>query len=139
MNPQNWEILSAGGAKSLSSKPLAGMPFDPMPLLQSFVDWRKSADEQKTRRRQIEMEGRIMLERIKMECGLLDKYLQKSFEIREKSLEKLFSILDKALAEKDTRCLEIVVTGIVELVHSNPIPSFQAFQQARAKGEILEL
>ena len=141
MKPEKWDIVPAAAARlpALAKIPMPRIPFDPMPLLEAFVDWRKSAGEQKTIRRQIEIEGRVRLERIRMECRLLDKYLKETFDERRMVLDKLLSVLDRALAEKDTRCLEIAVTGIVEVSRSNPIPSLQAFTAARAKGEVLEI
>ena len=89
-------------------------------ICEAYIDCQKTAEFEKTNRKQIEANQQIELEKIQATRQVLLTYLDQQFEERSHAFEKLFSQADEAIKNNDNNRLNIILNSVVELAKSSP-------------------
>ena len=89
-------------------------------VVQSLTEYLKIAEEEKTKRREIEAWEEMALAEIKAKRDFLIGYLDRSFDERATNFQLLFQTVDQAMSSGDNQQLELALNTIVELAQSNP-------------------
>lgn len=89
-------------------------------VVAAYTDYLKIAEEEKTKRRQIETDEKVMLAAIKAKRDIVITYLENSFDERAKNFQALFSIIDQAIDTGSNEQLTVSLNAVTELAKSNP-------------------
>jgi hypothetical protein len=89
-------------------------------VVQAWTEYLKIAEEEKTKRREIEKWEKITLAEIKAKRDLLIGYLERSFDERSKNFQALFQTVDQAMLSGNNQQLGLTLHAIVELAQSSP-------------------
>jgi uncharacterized protein YecA (UPF0149 family) len=89
-------------------------------IVQAWTDYLKIAEEERTKRRDIEAWEKVTLAAIKAKRDILINYLEYSFDERAKNFQSLFQAVDQAMASGDNQQLSLTLHTITELAKSSP-------------------
>lgn len=89
-------------------------------VVQAWTEYLKIAEEEKTKRHDIEAWEKVTLAEIKAKRDFLVGYLEHSFDERAKNFQSLFQTVDQAMSSGDNQQLGLALHAIVELAKSNP-------------------
>jgi hypothetical protein len=89
-------------------------------VVTAYTDYLKIAEEEKTKRRQIEADEKVMLAAIKAKRDFLITYLEKSFDERAKNFQALFDVVDHAIDTGNNQQLALGLDTITKLAQSSP-------------------
>lgn len=90
-------------------------------IVQAWTEYLKIAEEEKTKRREIEAWEKVTIAEIQAKRDLLMEYLDRSFDERSKNFQRLFKVVDTAISSRDNQKLGFALDAIVELTKSNPL------------------
>lgn len=114
------------------------IPMDPSALINKYLDYAKSREQEITKRQAISAWRDTEIERIKAEKDILLDYLNKEYKERANVYEKAFSALDKGIDKGDVTVIQTACAIILQQISKNPFPSLQEFCQQRSRGEALD-
>jgi hypothetical protein len=89
-------------------------------LVESYRECVKTRQEEKTKRRQIELNEKVTIDEIRVKRELLMAYLEQSFDERRQNFERLFANLDRALEINNMELMAHTLNAITELGKSSP-------------------
>jgi len=90
-------------------------------LVNAWQENNRITNIEKTKRKNIEAQKEVILEKIKQDAKILRKYMNKAFDEREKNFDKLFDTLDNALEKNNIEAMGIVASKIVEIAKVSPL------------------
>lgn len=113
----------------------AGNPAEAAEVLKSLVNMAsevsKFTEVQKTRRKEIEAERDVYVEKIRAQKEVLIVYLEKSFDERKNNFEKLFEIVDHAIASNNMQQLAMGLQSINTLAATSPFKSLATIESTQ--------
>jgi hypothetical protein len=101
-------------------------------VVQAWTEYLKIAEEERTKRREIEKWEKVTLAEIKTRRDLLIGYLEKSFDERSKNFQALFQTVDQAMLSGNNQQLGIALHTIVELAKSSPFKDLTDLSNVKA-------
>jgi hypothetical protein len=101
-------------------------------VVQAWTEYLKVAEEEKTKRRDIEAWEKVILAKIKAKRDFLVGYLEHSFDERAKNFQSLFQTVDQAMLSGDNQQLGLALHAIVELAKSNPFKDLADLSTVKA-------
>jgi hypothetical protein len=102
-----------------------------MQIVTAYNDWKKVAEEEKTKRHAISAEERRAIHQINVQRDLLMTHLERSFDERRENFRQFFDSLDRAIDKGDTAIVAATLTSIVELAQSSPFRDIASVQAVR--------
>ncbi|BBD62268.1 hypothetical protein NIES2109_51070 [Nostoc sp. HK-01] len=93
-------------------------------IVEAYTDYKKVAQEEQTKRRNIEAWEKITIAQIQANRDVLINYLESSFDERANNFRFLFEKVDQAIAEGDNKQLNLFLHSITELAKSSPFKDF---------------
>lgn len=101
-------------------------------IVEAYTDYKKVAQEEQTKRRNIEAWEKITIAQIQANRDVLINYLESSFDERANNFRFLFEKVDQAIAEGDNNQLNLFLHSITELAKSSPLKDFADLTSVRA-------
>lgn len=101
-------------------------------IITAYKEYQVVAQQERTKRREIEAWEKATLAEIQMKRDSLISYLERSFDEREKNFQALFQSVDQAIASGDNQQLGLVLHAIVELAKSNPFKNLADLSTVQA-------
>jgi hypothetical protein len=101
-------------------------------VVQAWTEYLKVAEQEKTKRRDIEAWEKVTLAEIKAKSDFLVGYLERSFDERAKNFQSLFQIVDQAMLSSDNQQLGLALHAIVELAKSSPFKDLADLSTVKA-------
>jgi hypothetical protein len=101
-------------------------------MVSAYTEYLKIAEEEKTKRRDIEAWEKTTIARIHAQRDLLIGYLDRSFDERAKNFHALFTIVDSAIASGNNEQLALSLNSITELAKSSPFKDLANLNNVRA-------
>jgi hypothetical protein len=89
-------------------------------IVQAWSEYSKIAEEETTKRREIDAQEKITLAEVQSKRDFLVGYLERSFDERANNFQSLFKAVDQAMLSGDNQQLSLVLHSIVELAQSSP-------------------
>jgi hypothetical protein len=89
-------------------------------IVQAWSEYSKIAEEETTKRREIDAQEKITLAEVQSKRDFLVGYLERSFDERANNFQSLFKAVDQAMLSGDNQKLSLVLHSIVELAQSSP-------------------
>ena len=89
-------------------------------IVQACTEYLKIAEEENTKRRQIQAWETVTLAEIKAKRDLLVGYLEHSFDERAQNFQSLFQVVEQAMLSGDNQQLGLALHAIVEVAKSSP-------------------
>lgn len=89
-------------------------------IVNTWTNYLRISEEEKTKRREIEAWEKATLAEIKAKQDILIGYLEHSFDERAKNFQLLFQRVDQSMISGDNQQLALVLHTIVELAKSSP-------------------
>ncbi len=113
-----------------------GEAINPIECLQQiaseYTEYLKIAEQEKTKRRDIEAWEKTAIARINAQRELLMAYLDKSFDERAENFRALFSIVDQSLTTGNNEQLALALYSITEIAKSSPFKELANSGSVRA-------
>lgn len=100
-------------------------------IVRAYTDWKKVAEEEKTKRRAIAAEKRKVIYQINVQRDLLMTHLERSFDERRENFRQFFDSLNRAIGEGDTANVGMTLDSIVKLADSSPFKDIASVQAVR--------
>ena len=101
-------------------------------IVQAWTEYLKIAEEEKTKRREIEAWEKMTLAEIKAKRDFLVGYLERSFDERAQNFQSLFQAVDQAMSSGDNQQLGLALHAIVELAKSSPFKDLADLSTVKA-------
>lgn len=98
----------------------------------AYTDYLKVAEEEQTKRRNIEAWEKETITKINAQRDLLMAYLDRSFDERAKNFHALFAVVDNAIASGNNEQLALTLNSITEIAKSSPFKDLANLASVRA-------
>jgi hypothetical protein len=89
-------------------------------IVQAWSEYSRIAEEETTKRRNIESREKVTLAEIQTKRDFLVGYLEKSFDERATNFKSLFQAVDRAMLSNNHQQLESAIEAIRQLSQSSP-------------------
>jgi len=123
----------------MSVQKIAAFGFDKLNLAECFqqmvsayTDYLKIAEQEKTKRREIEAWEKEAIAKINAQRDLLITYLDRSFDERAENFRALFNVVDKAMSSGNNEQLALTLNEITEIAKSSPFKELANLTSVRA-------
>ncbi|MEH2353982.1 hypothetical protein [Nostoc sp.] len=109
---------------------------NPAEYLQQMVlactDYLKVAEQEQTKRREIDAWEKETITKINAQRELLMAYLDRSFDERAENFRALFAVVDNAIASGNNDQLALTLNSITEIAKSSPFKDLANLASVRA-------
>lgn len=133
------KIVKTGGSVVTAS---ASMPLEASQnLFQSYLDYKKVAEQEKTRRAAIDAARDCYVAKVEASRRIFEQYLDLSFKERRENFDRYFNELDRAMERNDIQQMSVILSGINTLVATSPLKeaqNFMAQMQSSKPNELIE-
>ncbi|BAY76334.1 hypothetical protein NIES25_27830 [Nostoc linckia NIES-25] len=101
-------------------------------VVSAYTDYLKVAEEEQTKRRNIDAWEKETITRINAQRDLLMAYLDRSFDERANNFRALFAVVDNAIASGNNEQLALTLNSITEIAKSSPFKELANLASVRA-------
>ncbi|MEA5601430.1 hypothetical protein [Nostoc sp. UHCC 0252] len=101
-------------------------------MVSACTDYLKVAEQEKTKRREIEAWENETITKINAQRELLMAYLDRSFDERAENFRALFAVVDNAIASGNNEQLALTLNSITEIAKSSPFKDLANLASVRA-------
>lgn len=108
------------GAKSAASG-AASLLSSVKDMYDSHLDYKKVAQEEKTKRNQSDNMARAHIEEIRAKRDVLVKALENDHKINKQKIDQSFRVIDQALEDNDLQMLELGLGSMVRVAESGSL------------------
>ena len=128
--------LASKGAKGILSKvnPLEAIDN----IAKHVTDWQKVKQEEQTKRHEISAKRDVLVENIRAERDAFMVVLQANYKERSVVYNELFERLDQSIETGNMEVAQLAMSGIVEQIKSNPMPSFGELRTAIQSNQAID-
>lgn len=89
-------------------------------IVSAYTDYLTIAEQERTKRREIEAREKETIAKINATRNLLMEYLDRSFDERAENFRALFTVVDRAIAADNNEQLTLALHSITEIAKSSP-------------------
>lgn len=107
----------------------------PLEVVQAYLNYRQTVEIETTKRRQIESQCRLAIERLLAEKELLLSYCDQVFAERRVSLEHFYRLLADAVRFGSDHQLDTALTGILTIIRTSPFQSYGEFCETMRRAD----
>lgn len=104
-------------------------------VVQAYTEYLKIAEQERTKRLDIQAWQKVTLAEIKTKRDFLVGYLERSFDERAKNFQALFQTVDQAISSGDNHQLGLALHAIIELAKSSPFKDLANLSAVKAALE----
>ncbi|BAY18687.1 hypothetical protein NIES2109_52890 [Nostoc sp. HK-01] len=101
-------------------------------VVQAWTEYLIIAEEEKTKRCEIEAWEKVTLAEIKAKRDFLIGYLEHSFDERADNFQSLFQVVDQAISSGNNQQLGLALSAVVELAKSSPFKNLTDLSTVKA-------
>lgn len=101
-------------------------------MVSAYTDYLKIAEQEQTKRRDIQAWEKETITKINAQRELLMAYLDRSFDERAKNFRALFAVVDNAMASGNNEQLALTLNSITEIAKSSPFKELANLASVRA-------
>ncbi len=101
-------------------------------MISAYTDYLKIAEQEKTKRREIEAWEKETITKINAQRELVIGYLDRSFDERAKNFLALFAVVDRAMESGNNEQLAHALNSITEIAKSSPFKDLANLGSVRA-------
>ncbi len=101
-------------------------------MVSAYTEYLTIAEQEKTKRRDIEAWEKESITRINAQRDVLMTYLERSFDERADNFRALFGVVDNALVSGDNQQLALALNSITEIAKSSPFKDLADLSNVRA-------
>ncbi|AFY53756.1 hypothetical protein Riv7116_1185 [Rivularia sp. PCC 7116] len=101
-------------------------------MVSAYTEYLTIAEQEKTKRRDIEAWEKESITRINAQRDVLMTYLERSFDERADNFRALFGVVDNALVSGDNQQLALALNSITEIAKSSPFKDLADLSSVRA-------
>lgn len=102
------------------------------------ADWKKVKEQEETKRHAISAQRDVMIENIRAERDVFLEALKANYKERAEVYNRSFNALDRAIELGNVEAAQLAMTGILEQIKKNPLPSFGEFKQSFLTNQPLD-
>lgn len=114
-------------------------PLDSINNISSHVlEWKQIKETEQTKREEIKAKRDVLIANIQAERDAFIENLRENYKERTYVYQNLFERLDSALESGQVEVAQLALSGIVEQIKTNPMPSFGEFRQALNAGSAID-
>lgn len=122
----------AGNSKSVTIP----LPKDPTLYVEAFNkvtdlcrEWATVHEQEKTKRTGIEAQRDVLMEKLRSQRKMMNRFLDGHFQQQQTALNGLFRSLDSAISSGNPDLVGPILTGIVETVRTSPLGDLLTLDQ----------
>jgi ribonucleotide reductase alpha subunit len=101
-------------------------------LMSAYTDYLTIAEQEKTKRREIDAWEKETITKINAQRDLLMAYLERSFDERAENFRSLFAVVDGAIASGNNEHLALALNSITDIAKSSPFKDLANLASVRA-------
>lgn len=101
-------------------------------MVSAYTDYLKVAEQENTKRRDIEAWEKATIAKINVQRELLIAYLERSFDERAENFRALFAVVDSAIASDNNQQLALTLNSITEIAKASPLKELANLASVRA-------
>ncbi|MBD2301239.1 MULTISPECIES: hypothetical protein [Nostocales] len=101
-------------------------------MMSAYTDYLTIAEQEKTKRREIDAWEKETITKINAQRDLLMAYLERSFDERAENFRSLFAVVDGAIASGNNEQLALALNSITEIAKSSPFKDLANLASVRA-------
>ncbi|MBD2560009.1 MULTISPECIES: hypothetical protein [Nostoc] len=101
-------------------------------MVSAYTDYLKVAEQEQTKRREIDAWENEIITKINAQRELLMAYLDRSFDERAENFRALFAVVDNAIASGNNDQLALTLNSITEIAKSSPFKDLANLASVRA-------
>jgi hypothetical protein len=104
-------------------------------IVSAYTDYLKVAEQERTKRQEIEAWEKTTIARIHAQRDLLMAYIERSFDERAENFRALFGLVEQSKAAGNNEQLALVLHSITELAKSSPFKELASLTSVQAALE----
>jgi ribonucleotide reductase alpha subunit len=104
-------------------------------LVSAYTDYLKIAEQEQTKRREIDAWEKTTVAKINTLREFLIGYLDKSFDERAENFRSLFAVVDNAISSGNNEQLALTLNSITEIAKSSPFKELANLANVQAALE----
>ena len=101
-------------------------------IVAAYTEYKKIAEQEQTKRREIEAWEQETISKIHAQRDLLMAYLERSFDERSENFRSLFKVVDQAITTGNNDQLTLALHSITEIAKSSPFKDLANLASVRA-------
>jgi ribonucleotide reductase alpha subunit len=101
-------------------------------MVSAYTDYLKIAEQEKTKRREIDAREKEVIAKINAQRDLLMAYLDRYADERAENFRALFKVVDSAIASNNNEQLALTLNSITEIAKSSPFKELANLTSVRA-------
>ena len=101
-------------------------------IVSAYTDYKKIAEQEQTKRREIEAWEKTTIAKINAQREILIGYLNRSFDERAENFRALFNVVDRAIITGNNEELEVALHSITEIAKSSPFKELANLASVKA-------
>ena len=101
-------------------------------IIAAYTEYKKIAEQEQTKRREIEAWEKETITKINAQRDLLITYLNRSFDERAKNFHALFGVVNRAIAVGNNEQLALALNSITEIAKVSPFKDLANLASVRA-------
>lgn len=114
-------------------------PIEALTVIAGHVsDWQKVKEQEKTKRQAISAQRDVLAQQIQAERDVFLEALRLNYKERAEVYNRSFNALDRAIELGNVEAAQLAMTGILEQIKTNPLPSFGEFKQSFLSNQPLD-
>ncbi|MEP0796457.1 hypothetical protein NDI44_18225 [Trichocoleus sp. DQ-A3] len=101
-------------------------------IVSAYTEYKKVAEEERTKRRDIDAWEKEIIAKINAQRDLLMAYLDRSFDERAENFRALFGVVDLAITTGNNEQLALALNSITEIAKSSPFKDIANLASVKA-------
>jgi len=135
-------ILTKGSKSLIKGGKSAAKGVNPLEAIDNIckhvTTWQNIKQQENTKRVEIHAKRDVLIANIHSERDAFLTMLSKNYEERSVVYKELFERLDQSIESGNIEIAQLAMSGIVEQIKSNPLPSFGDFKSSLNGGPALD-
>ncbi len=124
------------GTKSAASR------VNPLDAIDNIVNhvttWQTIKQQEETKRREISAKRDVLIENIRAERDAFMEVIQQNYKERAVVYKELFERLDQSISSGNIEIAQLAMSGIVEQIKNNPLPTYVEFKKALENNQPMD-
>ncbi|EGR2205844.1 TPA: hypothetical protein ACMDVK_004476 [Vibrio parahaemolyticus] len=124
------------GTKSVASRV---NPLDAIDNIANHVTtWQTIKQQEETKRHEISAKRDVLIENIRAERDAFMEVIQQNYKERAIVYKELFERLDQSISSGNIEIAQLAMSGIVEQIKNNPLPTYVEFKTALENNQPMD-
>lgn len=107
-------------------------------IVNHVTTWQTIKQQEETKRHEISAKRDVLIENIRAERDAFMEVIQQNYKERAVVYNELFERLDQSISSGNIEIAQLAMSGIVEQIKNNPLPTYVEFKKALENNQPMD-